>query len=280
MSLLWHLIVPHEEISFWYGFDLTILRRCQALYRMPGASSGADAEITYAIAHNIPVFYDLLDLRKYFVDEPALSINSDADLPKWDNVGSPVGDESDPDDPDNYWVTVPIEDMTVDTRDPDYGWAEATDEDYQDISGSRGCIWTSDAFRDWPGDPAEVRDWQGPSLTPATNRTFESGAVRDVEDGKIDFEGHLSWLVLDRYGRYMNEKRYMPDGSFRSSDNWQKGFPLDSYMKSGFRHFMAWWEDHRMGYDDPETIEDDLCALLFNVMGYLHEILKERYNNG
>jgi hypothetical protein len=69
----------------------------------------------------------------------------------------------------------------------------------------------------------------------------------------------------------------MADGSLRSSDNWQKGFPLDSYMKSGFRHFIEWWKYHRTTYiTGGKEIEDTLCALIFNASGYLHEILKEK----
>ena len=109
------------------------------------------------------------------------------------------------------------------------------------------------------------------------HRTFESGAIRDTEDGKIDYEGHLSVLVIERFGQYMNEKRHMADGSLRSSDNWQKGVPLDSYMKSGFRHFIEWWKYHRTTYiTGGKEIEDTLCALIFNASGYLHEILKEK----
>ena len=46
-------------------------------------------------------------------------------------------------------------------------------------------------------------------------------------------------------------------------------------MKSGFRHFMDWWLEHR-GLESREGMEDALCALLFNVQGYLHETLKAR----
>jgi len=108
-------------------------------------------------------------------------------------------------------------------------------------------------------------------------RTFETGATRDLDDSKLDFEGFLSPLVLDAYAQYMHRKRKMADGSLRDSDNWQKGIPTDAYMKSGFRHVMDWWKHHR-GLEDMtvEDLEDTLCALLFNVQGYLFEVLKER----
>jgi len=101
-------------------------------------------------------------------------------------------------------------------------------------------------------------------------RNFETGATRDSEDGKFDYEGFLSPAVLHRYAAYMHEHRVQADGSLRASDNWQKGMPLDVYMKSGWRHFMDWWTKHRSEDADPKDVEDALCALMFNVMGYLH----------
>ena len=50
-------------------------------------------------------------------------------------------------------------------------------------------------------------------------------------------------------------------------------------MKSGFRHFMDWWMNHR-GLDSGVPTDEALCALLFNVMGYLHEELKKDFSAG
>ncbi len=110
-------------------------------------------------------------------------------------------------------------------------------------------------------------------------RQFEGGATRDSDHDKLDFEGFLSPLVLQRYAQYMHRNRVQADGSLRDSDNWQKGIPRDAYMKSAWRHFFEWWTMHRS--DDPvinEQLEDATCALLFNVMGYLHEHLKTKEN--
>lgn len=109
-------------------------------------------------------------------------------------------------------------------------------------------------------------------------RTFETGATRDADDSKYDFEGFLSPLVLERFAEYMHKHRKQADGGMRASDNWQKGIPLDAYMKSGFRHFRDWWRAHR-GYPTTtgDNLEDELCAILFNVQGYLHEHLKVKY---
>lgn len=122
-----------------------------------------------------------------------------------------------------------------------------------------------------PLDPnIEIRNGQ------AVVRQFSSGATRDQDAGKFDYEGFLSPLVLNRYAEYMHGHRKQPDGQLRDSDNWQKGIPLDAYMKSGWRHFMDVWSEHR-GYSTAEGLETALCATLFNLSGYLHEVLKAKH---
>lgn len=109
-------------------------------------------------------------------------------------------------------------------------------------------------------------------------RKFESGATRDTDHNKIDPEGYLSPLVIKRYAEYMLENQVQADGQIRPSDNWQKGIPQDAYMKSGFRHFLDWWLEHR-GHESREGLEKALCGLMFNAMGYLHEHLKSKNDN-
>ena len=104
-------------------------------------------------------------------------------------------------------------------------------------------------------------------------RRYNTGATRDTNEGKYDYEGILSPIVIKRYAEYMNKHRKQSDGSLRDSDNWQKGIPQDAYIKSAFRHFMDWWLEHR-GNKSREGVEEALCALIFNVQGYLHEYLK------
>lgn len=108
-------------------------------------------------------------------------------------------------------------------------------------------------------------------------RYFETGATRDNDDKKLDYEGFLSPRVLQRYAMYMHKHRYQADGNIRDSDNWQKGIPKEAYMKSMWRHFMDVWMAWRnVGTPlTPYGFQEALCALLFNVMGLLHELLKE-----
>lgn len=108
-------------------------------------------------------------------------------------------------------------------------------------------------------------------------RTFTTGATRDTDVGKIDYEAFLSPLTLKAYAEYMHKNRFQKDGSIRSGDNWQKGIPDDVYMKSNFRHFMDLWRIHR-GYKSAVSKKEALCAILFNTMGMLHEDVKGEMN--
>lgn len=65
VSLLTHLISPHSEVEYWYEYDMTLLNRSDALYRVPGDSTGADAEVQFAIDHDIPVFTDRVALLEW-----------------------------------------------------------------------------------------------------------------------------------------------------------------------------------------------------------------------
>lgn len=56
LSLLWDLVSP-APVEVWYARDNHVLERCDALYRMSGPSTGADAEVKYAKSLEIPVFY-------------------------------------------------------------------------------------------------------------------------------------------------------------------------------------------------------------------------------
>lgn len=110
-------------------------------------------------------------------------------------------------------------------------------------------------------------------------REFDTGATRNVDDDKLDFEGCLSPLVLQEFAKYMHKHRRQADGKLRDSDNWQKGIPKTEYAKSAWRHFFDFWMLHR-GYQarsengKPVTMLEALMGLRFNIQGYAHEILK------
>ena len=101
--------------------------------------------------------------------------------------------------------------------------------------------------------------------------TFETGATRSEDLVRDDPDGYLSPLFLERYFQYMTKHRVQADGQVRDSDNWQKGIPLDRYMKGLWRHFFHLWQRHR-GYDPlddmaADDIEEDISAMFFNLQG-------------
>lgn len=68
LTLFWHAITP-QQYDHWLEYDLALLARCDALLRLPGASSGADKEVKFCLSpeRRIPVFYSqpiLLDWAK------------------------------------------------------------------------------------------------------------------------------------------------------------------------------------------------------------------------
>jgi hypothetical protein len=110
-------------------------------------------------------------------------------------------------------------------------------------------------------------------------RKFETGATRDTDQDKFDYEGFINPIVMYRYAQYMHKHRKQADGQLRDSDNWQKGIPITVYMKSLLRHVMDLWFHHRKrsGYAR-EGIQETLCAIIFNAMGYLFELMKDDLN--
>jgi hypothetical protein len=102
-------------------------------------------------------------------------------------------------------------------------------------------------------------------------RAFESGAIRDSEEGKLDFEAALSPQVLWEFAVYMEKHCHLPDGTTRSADNWQAGFPNDVLMKSLLRHVMDLWMLHRglcpVRPEDGKVVtwDDALGAAMFGI---------------
>lgn len=110
--------------------------------------------------------------------------------------------------------------------------------------------------------------------------TFSTGATRESDLGKLDYEGFISPRAFHTFSTYMHKHRLQADGTLRASDNWQKGIPTERYRKSLVRHLIEYWYTYRGGSlddrseRDPQNEEEMLCAILFNVQGLLHEGVK------
>jgi len=75
----------------------------------------------------------------------------------------------------------------------------------------------------------------------------------------------------------MHEKRHLPDGTLRDPDNWTKGMPRLVYLDSLLRHVESirlHLEGHGASAAEPPL--PALCAIIFNAMGLMLEILLER----
>lgn len=113
------------------------------------------------------------------------------------------------------------------------------------------------------------------------DRGFESGADRSSDNGKPHFDRALSPLVMERFAEYMRDHNVAKG---RREDQWQLGFPNESWISSAWRHFVAVWKLYRgLPVVDEKgngvDIEDALCGLIFNVQGFLHQLLLRKLKN-
>jgi hypothetical protein len=166
-----------------------------------------------------------------------------------------------------YFTLIPAPQPALLKAEPDRAYMAEQIAEWEAMDEDEGTVVDAEGIAKRHGHP-QLADWERELV-----RTFETGATRDQDTGKLDYEGFFSPLALRRFAEYMHKNRYMKDGSMRAGDNWQKGIPKDAYMKSMWRHFMDVWTLHRL-----QTSADDkaeaLCGLLFNAMGYLHELEK------
>lgn len=78
-------------------------------------------------------------------------------------------------------------------------------------------------------------------------RTFNTGANRNSDVGKVRYHGALSPLFVKGYGEYIEENSLLPDGTRRSNGNWQNLFGTpeeheEVCNESKYRHY----EDYRL----------------------------------
>lgn len=69
LTHFWHMLIPHE-IGYWYEYDIEWLKKCDAVFRFAGESTGADNEVRIAKELGLPIFESYLDVpRKRGKDE-------------------------------------------------------------------------------------------------------------------------------------------------------------------------------------------------------------------
>ena len=94
---------------------------------------------------------------------------------------------------------------------------------------------------------------------------FETGAIRDTQEGKEDYIETISWTAFKRYAQYMTGKK-----SKYGAGNFKKGIPIENYEQSMMRHVQKYLENKYEG-GIIETEDDHLSAIVFNVFGIMHE---------
>lgn len=65
LSAFHEIVIGTQPWEEWLLYDEQIILRCDALFRMPGASKGADREVAFAGRHGIPVFEDLEEMKRW-----------------------------------------------------------------------------------------------------------------------------------------------------------------------------------------------------------------------
>lgn len=91
---------------------------------------------------------------------------------------------------------------------------------------------------------------------------FESGMVRDIQEGKIDYSRALDGPMFERWAAHLTraESKY-PDVT-PGVPNWTLAAgeeELQRFRKSALRHFIQWWKG--------QTDEDHAAAVIFNING-------------
>lgn len=102
-------------------------------------------------------------------------------------------------------------------------------------------------------------------MKPKRVTQFSTGAIRDTQDGKLDFVETISFTAHHRFARYMTEKKKK-----YGAGNFKKGIPIESYEQSLLRHIDKYFRNKYEGGND-EPHEDHLAAIRFNVDGLIHE---------
>lgn len=94
---------------------------------------------------------------------------------------------------------------------------------------------------------------------------FDTGAIRDSQEGKEMYTETISWTALRRYAQYMTGKR-----DKYGSGNFKKGISAESYENSLMRHVMKYMMN-KLEDGNLEKEEDHLSAIVFNTFGLMHE---------
>lgn len=99
--------------------------------------------------------------------------------------------------------------------------------------------------------------------------SFDSGMVRDTQDGKVEYDRVFDGPMLDRWAEHLTKGAAKYPDSPDGSPNWMKAnseAELRRFRKSAIRHFRQWLRG--------DMDEDHAAGVFFNINGY--EYVKEK----
>ena len=87
----------------------------------------------------------------------------------------------------------------------------------------------------------------------------QKGMLREDKNAKLNYLSYFTPYTLERYATHMKQGELKHGRS-----NWKKGgYPQEEYLESAMRHLMALWNE--------DSSEDHASAVIFNMVGYMHE---------
>lgn len=108
-------------------------------------------------------------------------------------------------------------------------------------------------------EDANTRNWKQVKDS-GKRQSFDTGAIRDTEEGKIRLDLMLKYLPMSAL---MRVTQHYVNGAKKYGDhNWRKGIPSSRCISSALRHLYQWFTGDRS--------EDHLSAVVFNVFCLLH----------
>lgn len=108
-------------------------------------------------------------------------------------------------------------------------------------------------------EDANTRDWKQVKDS-GKRQSFDTGAVRDTEEGKPRLDLMFKYLPMTAL---MRVTQHYVNGAKKYGDhNWQKGIPSSRCISSAFRHLYQYFTGDRS--------EDHLSAVIFNIFAIIH----------
>lgn len=85
------------------------------------------------------------------------------------------------------------------------------------------------------------------------------GMYREQKSDKLNYLSYFTPYTMERYAIHMKKAEKV-----HGRANWKKGgYPQEEYLESAMRHLMLLWAN--------DSTEDHAAAIIFNMLGYMHE---------